>query len=289
MADEDLGIKYSVGTGGVKATWTRRIENWSDVDTKVEMLWGTTLDVGNETFQIGVSTLPGKPWMVLTGAEIDMWEERRPCTVDSNGLPTCDQGARLTLTFDTLAYNIVNIGDGEAFLSHNIDSNMNMMTHAGHALKWQSDDKHPARDTLPAFPVVMVNHTFQWHNIYDPPLSTLYSYLGKINSLAFKGHAIGTVLFSKMGATFTLTKNLVQRYTLTLGCTARVIHGAAYDGGAITWNHFLRSDAGDDNPWQLLVHDSSGAPDEKILQSADLNQLLTLFDYVHPVSATAAP
>lgn len=287
MANENLSISYSCSQNGVKATWKKRIENWDDVDAKVDSTWGSALELDGETFRIGLSTLPGRDWMVLSGVNIEFWNEKIAAD-DANGLPVCANGALLTMEFDTLTYNVINIGEGEAYLTHNIDSTINMLTAPNSALAWKAagGDK-VGRDEDTKWPVVMVQHILTWNNIYDPPMAYLYSGLGKINTLPFLAHAIGTVLFDKLSATYTLTTNLVKRYTLTIGCTARIIHSSPLEGGAVTWNHYLRSDAlPTENPWQLLTYKSTGASNDRLLHSADLNELLTLYGYTHPLAQT---
>jgi hypothetical protein len=289
MASDNLRIKYTATENGVKAVWTRRIEDWSDVSAKVDEAYGADVNVAGNSWRIGVSTLPGRDWMVLKSVDIDFWDDK-PGADDDDGLPTCDVGAKLVMTFETLQYEIIAVGEGETFLTHTVDSTVNMMTLPSGQLKWESDNGRIPRDLVPGFPVVMVQHQFQWHNIFDPPLANLYEYGGKINSTAFLGHAIGTVLFNKIGATYTMTTNQKKRYTLTLGCTARLIKGEAYDGQPITWNHFLRSDAGEGlNPWEEILYRSDAAPQTRVLPRAELNNLLTLFGYTHPVSLETSP
>jgi hypothetical protein len=291
---ENLGIKYHATENGVRATWRRRIEDWDDVAATVDSTWGATISVAGETFTIGFSTLPGREWMVLSAVDIEFWEDKLGAD-DSNGLPTCPEGALLVMEYDTLAYEIRGVQppsgggvSGEAFFTHTVDSTVNMMTHSQSALRWDTAAPNEIeRGVMAAFPVIMVQHQFQWHHIFNPPLASLYGIAGKINDDTFLGHGAGTVLFNKVGATYKLSTDRERRYTLTLGCTARIIHGTPVDGGNITWNHFLRSDPGTGiNQWQKIVEKESG---DDILDEADFDDLLTLFGYTHPTSRPLSP
>jgi hypothetical protein len=285
MTTENLGIKYTCDENGIKATWELRISEWADIEAKIDSVNGSEVTIGGSSFTIGVSTLPGRQNVLLKSVEFEPWVEK--CGVDdANGLPTCPEGAKVTLNFETLVYELQPGSEGEAFMTHSIDSNANMMTHAQSGLAWRvANGDTLGKDDNPGWPVVLVHHDFKWMNVYDPPLTSIYGLLGKLNATPFFGHAIGTVIFDKLTANYSITTNGVRKYEVSMGCTARIIHGASYDGGYITWNHFLRADAADgENPWQLVVHKSSGAPNPEILQYAELNDLLTLFNYSHAVA-----
>jgi hypothetical protein len=301
MTTHYQGVSYSASDrGGVKATLTVYDDDWDNVDSYVNDSYEAAITLGSTEFQIGRSTLPGKDWLVLKSVEIKPWVSKVG-EADTNGLPTCPEGCLLTLVFETVEYELRGSGDGEPWLTHAINADISMFTYPNAAMAWEPTNATSttvSKDQLPAFPETHVRHNLQWQNVYDPPLGSLYAYLATVNDAPFFGHPAGTVMCSKIDATYTMTRNLAKRYNLSIDCLARIVRGMAYGGGSIGWNHFLRDNPADgDIPWQKIqiksadavlddpftaVDETAPAVQTDILPETDYSQLLTLFGYQQP-------
>lgn len=269
-----------VTRNGIEATRVMRIE-WDDVDAYLEELTGTEFVAGNVIQRTNPVTFPGKPWLLLDGVDLVPFDDENPGINDSDGLATGPGGARVTINYKTLEFNLSGKPDVDdpdlpdvPFLEHRVDLGEEMLTTPRGAIEWVRNgaggDKTMSPDILIGTAIGIMTHQLSWQNVPLPPWTAIKSHNGKTNDAAFLGHPAEVVRFSGMtaGRKFSFQGN--RLWTLDYRFNARIIQDEPEEGGTAGWNHSLRDDpVGSEKPWQLFQLTSGTKP----FPTADLNDL----------------
>ncbi len=280
--DEIQPPQIRVTRNGIEATRVMKIE-WADVDAYLEELTGTEFVAGNVVRRTNPVTFPGKSWLLLDGVDLVPFDNKNPGTNDSDGLATGPGGARVTINYKTLDFNLSGPGGDDPdipdvpFLEHRVDLGEEMLTTPRGAIEWVRDGsgagankKTMSPDILIGTAIGIMTHQLSWQNVPLPPWAAIKSHNGKTNSTAFLGHPAEVVRFSGMtaGRKFSFQGN--KLWTLDYRFNARIIQDEPEGGGTAGWNHSLRDDPkGAEKPWQLFQLTSGSKP----FPTADLGDL----------------
>lgn len=272
--EEIKAPRIVVSRNGISAERVIRLETWADVNEYIESLTGVEFVAGNVIQRTNPTTFPGKPWLPLEGIEIEGFDPEFVGAVDADSLATAPGGARVTIRYKTLDYNLVggvpSNDDPDLpdvpFLTHDISLSVEMLPVPRSTFRWDLDGAGSTKDVSPdvSIPYVigLMSHRLSWKNVPQPPWSAIRTAYGKTNEALFLGHEAETVRFAGLDANREFSFQGTKRWQLNYRFEARLIPHFAQGGGAAGWNHALRDDpaGGHTLEWQRINFNQGSIP-----------------------------
>jgi hypothetical protein len=232
---------------------TKFIIDWDDIDP-----------LYIELFPLAIAGVPQLPEL-LTGSSVlyadSVFFEPLCGTTggefDGSAYPSVYQNALATVDYKTKTYE----HNGSNILTRQISISGEFMTLPARALRWAgggSDNLVTGEDLSAGKVLTSLEHSITAHRVPTPRYSAIRSLIGKVNSVAFEGAAIETLLFIGAELNQEVTAGGSMPWTVSMKFQERFINGNT----ALNWNYFLRPNTGTWERLQLVNGDpiyNSGA------------------------------
>jgi|GEM_PF-2245171 len=259
---------------GGAATATREIKiAGSDIQNLMEDLLGATF-VAGQGFRITQKVRhPEHNWMILTGLNFDHWEPEKPPV---SGTVYEFRKAILTYTGKLLEANGQDDTDPDTpagtYLTHDMESSVEMMTIPSHGFVWATAPKDPLPDNVEVgIKIPTTTHRLTWDNVVEPPFAAMHKLIGCTNNATIFGCVAETIMFAGYGSNRVYDTDGWPIYTIHYEFIEKNI--SYKDGGVLTsgigWNHFYRPGAA--VPWQRIENAETG--ETQVYPAEDLTEL----------------
>jgi len=242
---------YDSANGKSSAKRIVKIANWSDVDTAVTELTGSSIAAGGFLITINPAPFPGKNHLVVHKVTVkgeNAHHGDKDCVgaVDSDGAATSDKGAILMIEYATLQHSEEEVDDPptDTLLTISRSMSLELVVEEESSMYWETGtDKRVEEDVKITAVIGLTDIRMVWHDVVNPPWAAIHAKQGLVNNAVFMGRPVEQVMFIGMQDQKQFQSDGTTQYDLTYQFSVRTPKfnngsGTTVEGG---WNHYPRS------------------------------------------------